>query len=117
MQFFHQRGAPCIFDTTCPAYIPKKAVVKYAVSFDRPILPITFSFRPRRGVWKLLGKSPLVDLHIGDPIFCDRDLPQPAAARKLQEKAYHIMQGMNGIHPGDPTYNIDQDITNYQKTM
>lgn len=95
----------------------KKAVFKYAVSFDRPILPITFSFRPRKGVWKLLGKSPLVDLNIGDPIFHDRNLLQPAAARRMQEEAYHMMQGMNGIHPGDPTYNANQDVTSYQKTM
>ena len=90
---------------------------KYAVSFDRPILPITFSFRPRKGLWKLLGKSPLVDLNIGDPIFRDRTLPQPAAARKMQEEAYHIMQAMNGIHPGDPTYNTDLNPENYCKTM
>ena len=31
----------------------KKAVFKYAVSYDRPILPITLSFRPRKGLWKL----------------------------------------------------------------
>jgi hypothetical protein len=27
------------------------------------------------------------------------------------------MQEMNGIHPGDPTYNEDQSIEHYQKTM
>jgi len=27
------------------------------------------------------------------------------------------MQVMNGINPGDPTYNVDQNIANYQKTM
>ena len=95
----------------------KKAVFKYAVSFDRPILPITFSFRPRKGLWKLLGKSPLVDLNIGDPIFFDGELTPPEAARKMQEEAYRVMQAMNGIHPGDPTYNENQDIASYQKTM
>lgn len=95
----------------------KKAVFKYAVEFDRPVLPITFSFRPRKGLWKLLGKSPLVDLNIGDPIFHDKTLPKLAAVKKLQQDAYHIMQGMNGIHPGDPTYNTDLDLEHYQKTM
>jgi len=95
----------------------KKAVFKYAVTFDRPILPITFSFRPRKGLWKLIGKSPLVDLNIGDPIFHDRKLPKLEAIKKMQSDAYHIMQGMNGIHPGDPTYNEDQNLENYQKTM
>ena len=95
----------------------KKAVFKYAVNYDRPVLPIAFSFRPRSGLWKLLGKSPLVDLNIGDPIFHDKALSKPEATRKLQQEAYHIMQEMCGIYPGDPTYNTDQNPENYQKTM
>ena len=96
---------------------PKKAVFKYAVNYDRPILPITFSFRPRTGLWKLLGKSPLVDLNIGDPIFHDKGLPKLAAVKKMQQDAYHILQQMNGIHPGDPTYCTDLNPETYRKTM
>lgn len=95
----------------------KKAVFKYAVRFDRPVLPITLSFRPRKGLWKLIGRSPLVDLNIGDPLFHDKELSVPEATKKLQQEAYHVMQQMNGIHPGDPTYNTDQDIGSYKKTM
>ena len=95
----------------------KKAVFKYAVEADRPILPITFSFRPRKGLWKLLGKSPLADLNIGDPIFHDKTLPKLEAVKKMQADAYRIMQEMNGIYPGDPTYNEDLNPENYQKTM
>ncbi|MBR4016887.1 MAG: 1-acyl-sn-glycerol-3-phosphate acyltransferase [Oscillospiraceae bacterium] len=95
----------------------KKAVFKYAVTFDRPILPLTFSFRPRTGLWKLLGKTPLVDLNIEDPIYHDRQLPKLAAVKKMQSDAYRIMQQMNGIYPGDPTYNEDLNLENYQKTM
>ena len=39
------------------------------------------------------------------------------AVKKMQQDAYHILQAMNGIHPGDPTYNEDQDPENYKKTM
>lgn len=95
----------------------KKAVFKYAVTFDRPILPIAFSFRPRKGLWKLLGRSPLVDLNIGDPIFHDKDLPKLEATRKMQQDAYHILQTMCGINPGDPTYRTDLNLETYQKTM
>ena len=95
----------------------KKAVFKYAVEFDRPILPFTFSFRPRKGLWKLIGKAPLVDLNIGDPIFHDKSLPKLQAVKKMQQDAYHIMQQMNGIHPGDPTYNTDLNPETYKKTM
>ena len=95
----------------------KKAVFKYAVNYDRPVLPITFSFRPRKGLWKLLGRSPLVDLNIGDPLHPHRDLPKPEAIRQLQQEAYRVMQAMSGIHPGDPTYNEDLNPENYRKTM
>ena len=95
----------------------KKAVFKYAVTFDRPIVPIAFSFRPRKGLWKLLGRSPLVDLNIGDPIFHDKDLPKLEATRKMQQDAYHILQTMCGINPGDPTYRTDLNLETYQKTM
>ena len=39
------------------------------------------------------------------------------AALELRTRAYAIMQEMNGIHPGDPTYNEDQNISHYHKTM
>ena len=105
-----KRSFQCGYET-----LPGKAAAA-AVEWI-PCLPITFSFRPRSGLWKLLGKSPLVDLNIGDPIFHDKSLSKPEAARKMQQEAYHIMQAMNGIHPGDPTYNIDQNIAAYRKTM
>ena len=95
----------------------KKGVFKYAVTFDRPVLPLTFSFRPRKGIWKLWGNRPLVDLNIGDPIFHDKRLPKTEAIRKLQQDTYHVMQAMGGIHPGDPTYNTDLNLETYQKTM
>ena len=95
----------------------KKAVFKYAVRYDRPVLPLSFSFRPRTGLWKLLGKSPLVDLHIGDPIYPDQSLSQVEAIQKIHAETYHVMQAMSGIHPGDPTYNTDQTLETYKKTM
>lgn len=95
----------------------KKAVFQYAVRYDKPVIPITMSFRPRKGLMKLFGKAPLVDLHVGEPLFPDRTLPRREAAAAMQALAYHRMQEMNGIHPGDPTYNTDQNPAHYRKTM
>lgn len=95
----------------------KKAVFKYAVRFNRPIIPIGMSFRPRKGLWKLIGKRPLVDVHVGDPIFPDTTLPEEQAIDKIHAQAYHDMQVLVGVNPGDPTYNTDQNIDNYKKTM
>ena len=82
----------------------KKAVFGYAVKYQKPLIPITMSFRPRRGIMKLLGRKPLVDLHIGEPLYADTSLGKREAERKLHAETYHIMQVMNGINPGDPTY-------------
>lgn len=95
----------------------KLAVFQYAVKYKKPLIPISMSFRPRKGWRKIFGKGPFVDLHIGEPLYADSALPPRAAAEDLRARAYHIMQAMNGIHPGDPTYNEDQCIDHYKKTM
>lgn len=95
----------------------KKAVFNYAVRYDRPVLPITLSFRERKGITRLFTKSPMVDLHIGEPLLFRKELSPVAAAKELQARTYHVMQTMNGIFPGDPTYNTIQDPAVYQKTM
>ena len=95
----------------------KPAVFKFAVTHNKPIVPLTISFRPRKGLWKLIGKKPLVDIHVGEPLLVDTSLPKEEAIDKLHKEAYHIMQVMNGINPGDPTYNLNQNIDEYIKTM
>ena len=96
----------------------KPAVFKYAVKYDRPIIPIAMSFRPRRGIFRIFGKKkPCVDLHVGEPMFHDKSLTPREAVDKMHREAYHIMQVMAGINPGDPTYNTDQNLDHYQKTM
>ena len=95
----------------------KPAAFNYAVKYDRPLIPISMSFRPRKGFRKIFGKGPFVDLHVAEPLFADKTLPPREAALELRARAYKIMQEMNGIRPGDPTYNEDQNIDRYQKTM
>ena len=60
-----------------------------------------------------------VDLYIGllDPDDFMQHFTIKEAVDKLHKEAYHIMQVMNGINPGDATYNVDQNIDNYVKTM
>ena len=95
----------------------KIAAFQYAVKYDKPLIPISMSFRPRRGWRRIFGKGPFVDLHVAEPLYADKTLPPRAAAEALRAEAYRIMQEMNGIYPGDPTYNEDQDINHYRKTM
>lgn len=95
----------------------KLAVFTYAVKYDKPLIPISMSFRQRKGIRRIFGKGPFVDLHIGEPLYADKSLSPKKAAEELRARAYHIMQEMNGIKKGDPTYNEDQNIDNYCKTM
>lgn len=95
----------------------KPAAFKLAVKYDKPLIPISMSFRPRKGFRRLFGKGPFVDLHVGEPLFPDKTLPPYKAAEVLRAEAYRVMQEMNGINPGDPTYNEDQNIDHYRKTM
>ncbi|MBO5287133.1 MAG: 1-acyl-sn-glycerol-3-phosphate acyltransferase [Clostridia bacterium] len=95
----------------------KKAVFQFAVKYDKPVIPISISFRPRRGIERLFGKKPLADLHIGEPLFVNKELDRVSACEDIRLRAYIKMQEMNGIKKGDPTYNEDLSIENYKSTM
>ena len=69
----------------------KKAVFQYAVKYDRPVLPLAFSFRPRNKFQRLFGRAPLVDLTVGVPIRHDATLSRGTATAELQERTYHIL--------------------------
>ena len=93
----------------------KKAVFKYAVRYNKPIIPMAISFRERTGIFKLFGKKPLPTLHIGEPLLPDLTLPVNEAIDKMHKEAYHITQSLIGIHPGDPRYNTNQNIDTWKK--
>ncbi|MBR5900571.1 MAG: 1-acyl-sn-glycerol-3-phosphate acyltransferase [Clostridia bacterium] len=95
----------------------KKAVFHYAVKYDRPIVPIAMTFRDRKGLLKLFGKTPMIDCHIGEPIWFDKSLPTKEAEIDLHKRAYKIMQEMCGVKEGDKTYNPDYNPKEYIKTM
>ena len=95
----------------------KKAIFKYAVRHDKPVIPIGLSFRERKGIFKLFGKAPCVDLHVGEPLYVDKALSQAEAIDKLHAEAYHVVQGLVGVKLGDKNYNTDQNIDTYKKTM
>lgn len=95
----------------------KQAVFRMAVEHDKPIIPLAISFRKRKGLYKLFKKTPCATIHIGEPLLYDKTLHPKEAAIELQKRAYHVMQTMVGINPGDPTYNEDLNINNYKSTV
>ena len=95
----------------------KKGVFKYAVKHNKPVIPIGLSFRERKGLYKLFGKTPCVDMHIGEPIMPNVEIPYSEGTTLLTIECYKKMQELVGIYPGDPTYNENLNIDEYQKTM
>ena len=71
----------------------------------------------RNAPWKSGRSGCGMDPVFAHHLFLPSKIRSVEAARKMQQEAYHIMQAMNGIHPGDPTYNTDQNIAACRKTM
>lgn len=95
----------------------KNSAFKFSVKYDKPIVPITMSFRPRKGITKLFTKWPMVDVNIGEPLLPNKEEPVYKEIERLHKEAYHVMQVMNGITPDMPNYNVDQNPNSYIKTM
>ena len=95
----------------------KPAVFRFAVDHNKPIVPIVFTFRERKGIFKIFSKNPFVDVHIGEPMLPDLTLSKKDATDKMHKEAYHIMQLMAGIKETDPNYNTNQNIDEYVKTL
>jgi 1-acyl-sn-glycerol-3-phosphate acyltransferase len=63
-----------------------------------PIIPMAYSFRPRRGIFKLWHrKEPLCTLHIGEPLYADQRLPRDEAVAALQAQAHLTIVHLAGI--------------------
>lgn len=95
----------------------KKMVFKYAVKYNKPIIPMSFSFRKRRGITRLFTKKPCVDLHVGAPLIPNPNAPAHLEIDRLHAEAYDIMQKMAGITPDMENYRTSQNANEYQKTM
>jgi 1-acyl-sn-glycerol-3-phosphate acyltransferase len=76
----------------------KKGTFNLACRYNIPVIPLAFSYRPARGLYKLFkGKYPLITLRIGDPILPDSSLSHYDAAEKLREAAHRKMCELAGI--------------------
>jgi 1-acyl-sn-glycerol-3-phosphate acyltransferase len=95
----------------------KPAVFELACKFNKPVIPIGFSFRKRRGLYKLFWNMPCVDVHIGVPLLPNNNLPMNERIKELHLRSYIKLQNLVGIKEGDPTFNINQNIDEYKKTI
>jgi 1-acyl-sn-glycerol-3-phosphate acyltransferase len=69
-----------------------------AYKYNIPVIPMAFSYRPPRGLYKLFRKnSPLITLRIGEPILPDTSKPRREAAALLRELTHRKIVELAGI--------------------
>ncbi|MDR1411582.1 MAG: 1-acyl-sn-glycerol-3-phosphate acyltransferase [Spirochaetaceae bacterium] len=77
----------------------KKGMFSLAYKYNIPVIPMAFSYRPARGLYRLFKKNkPLITLDIGEPILPDRGLPRREATALLREQCHKQIVRLAGIH-------------------
>lgn len=73
---------------------------KMAYRYEIPIIPLVFSYREPKGLYKLFGvKHPLLTLNIGEPIspVNDKEMSKNEFCNYLRQQAHEQMEKMAGI--------------------
>lgn len=75
----------------------QKGAFTWAYKYNMPILPCVITYRERTGIYKLTGKTPLIQVEIGEPLFPDTTQPRAKETQRLLVETHHRMQKMAGI--------------------
>ena len=74
----------------------KSGAFHFAVKNDVPIIPIVINFRAPRGIQKKLNmRVRYVTVHIGKPIYPNKELPFNESVTELTERSHNTMLRMN----------------------
>ena len=96
----------------------KNGAAYFACKFDKPVLPIAFSYRKpgfiRR---KIFGQTALITVNIGEPLFRDKNLPKSKQIEDLQIRSHEAVCALAGFAPKEnlypPVYNSSKRIDYY----
>ncbi len=84
-------------------YVPirpfKLGAFSMAYKYDIPVIPLVYSYRERKGLYRLFGKrnEPCVTLHVGEPIFFDKEANRKEEIKRICAITHNIMEQMAGI--------------------
>ena len=84
-------------------YVPvrpfKLGAFSMAYKYDIPVVPLVYSYRERKGLYRLFGSSniPCVTLHVGEPIFFDKEKSRKEELQRICAVAHERMVQMAGI--------------------
>lgn len=69
----------------------KKGAFTFAMLSDKPITPIVYTFRPRKGIRKLFGKKPLITLNILPPYSVEKKSSKNETLQTAMQEIHKIM--------------------------
>lgn len=77
----------------------QKGAFTMAYKYNKPILPCAVTYRPRTGIWRLLGPKdePLTQVVIGAPIYPDTTQPRAAETERLLKETHETICRLAGI--------------------
>ena len=84
-------------------YVPirpfKRGAFSMAYKYNRPVIPNVYSYRERKGIYRLFGKksTPCVTLHVGEPIWFDKSANRKEELDRVCREAHAAMVRMAGI--------------------
>ena len=83
----------------------KRGAAFIAVSNDKPVIPLGFSYRePGRIRKNIFHQTALFTLHIGEPLFPDKDLKPKEREKDLTVRAHRAVCSLVGISPEENIY-------------
>lgn len=83
----------------------KQGAAYFACTFDRPLLPLAFSYRePGLIRKKVFRQIACLTLHIGEPIYKDESLPKKEQKAELTRRAHEAVCRLAGIDPKENVY-------------
>ncbi|MBO7651237.1 MAG: 1-acyl-sn-glycerol-3-phosphate acyltransferase [Bacteroidales bacterium] len=84
-------------------YVPIRPFMRgaftMAYKYGLPIIPLVYSYRERKGLYRLFGDKniPCVTLHVGEPVFFDMDQPRKEETGRMLKLVHERMVQMAGI--------------------
>ena len=83
----------------------KTGAAAFAIKYDKPIIPMAFTYRkPNALRRKLFKQIALFDLHIGEPLFVNKDLPKTKQLEDLTIRLHDAVRKLAGLSVEDNFY-------------
>jgi 1-acyl-sn-glycerol-3-phosphate acyltransferase len=109
-EWFHVFPESCSWFYYQPIRPFKKGAFTIAYKYNIPVIPMAFSYRESKGLYRFLKKGyPLITLRIGDPIMPDVNLPRKEAVTLLRQQCHKKVVELAGIPEGENPWPCEGD--------